>query len=283
MTLAQPAVPPPPPVSERSLPALTLSGAKRDLVLDPPWTNAAGTLGFSDEARRLVDLARLGALVTNPISLAPRTPARGPRLLRYPGGFALHTGHPNPGLSEVLRRHRRRWARLPCPVIVHLLASTADEVRRMVERLEALDEVAGLEVGLGDADAPLAAALVSAAVASQRPVLAQFPFTAPESVAHAAAEAGAAALVLGAPRGALPAAGGRVRGRLYGPGLLPLLLHALEGLAGEAYAPLIAGAAIDSPAAHDAARAAGARAVQFDSALWQAPEVVLGSGRMLEG
>ena len=78
--------------------ALELSSGKTDVRLERPWLNLPGTLGFSDEARNAIDLGQLGALVTNPVSLAPRRPANPPRSLRYPGGLLLHTGHANPGL-----------------------------------------------------------------------------------------------------------------------------------------------------------------------------------------
>lgn len=257
---------------------LTLSTGKHDLTLDPAWTNATGMLGFSNEARDLVDLSRLGAMVTNPVSLAPRSPARGPRMLEFPGGFLLHTGHPNPGLTEVLRRHRRRWARMPCPVIVHLLAQTPEEVGRMAERLEAVEEVAAIELGLGETDPQTVAAMVTAAGASQRPIIAHLPLGSGAQLAQAAARAGAAAIALGAPRGALPDPGGAiVHGRLYGHAMLPTALQAVTQLARLVDCPLIAGGGITSRQAAEAMLAAGAAAIQFDSVLWTEPEAVLES------
>ena len=257
---------------------LTLSAGKRDLVLYPIWTNAAGMLGFSDEAARFVDLAQLGALVTNPVSLAPRMPARGPRLLTYRGGLLLHTGHPNPGLRAVLRDHRRRWKGLPCPVIVHVLAGSPEEAARIAEQLEAIDEVAGLEIGLGAAEPHSVAAMVAACAAAQKPVLAQVPVTSAPEVIQAAGSAGAAAVVLGPPRGSLPGPGGvLIQGRLYGPAVYPLTLRAVGLLAGSSPCALIAGAGVYSQADAGALLAAGAAAVQFDTVLWTEPEVALPS------
>ena len=95
---------------------------KFDLAFDPPLMNAAGSLGFAPDRRGPIALERLGAFVTNPVSLRPRPPAQGARLLTFPGGFLLHSGHPNPGLRRVVQRHAARWARSPLPVVVHLLA-----------------------------------------------------------------------------------------------------------------------------------------------------------------
>jgi len=263
---------------------LTLTAGKRDLVLDPVWTNAAGSLGFSDEANRFLELARLGALVTAPISLAPRSAARGVRLLPFQGGFLLHTGHPNPGLNAVLHHHRRRWQNLPCPVIVHMLAASPDEAARIADRLEPLDEVAALEIGLAEPEPDEAAAYVAACAAAQKPVLALLAVTSPLEVIRAAASAGAAAVVLGAPRGELTAADGTpVQGRLYGPAILPLTLRAIRMQAGLVGCPLIAGAGIYSPDDMNASLAAGAAAVQFDTVLWTEPERVLGGPAPVRG
>ena len=50
--------------------------------LTPPLMNAAGSLGFAPDMRTPVDMSKLGAFITNPISLGPRSPAQGKR---FPG------------------------------------------------------------------------------------------------------------------------------------------------------------------------------------------------------
>ena len=77
---------------------------KFDLALNTPIMNAAGSLGFALDPNVPIDISHLGAFVTNPISIRKRTPARGPRLLEFPGGFLLHSGYPNPGLDSIIRR-----------------------------------------------------------------------------------------------------------------------------------------------------------------------------------
>jgi dihydroorotate dehydrogenase (NAD+) catalytic subunit len=257
--------------------ALTLSSGKHDLTVDPPIMNAAGFLGFSDEARRLVDIRGLGAVVTNPLTLGPRSPSQGPRVVEFPGGFLLHTGLPGPGLEAVVRRHRRRWAALQGKLIVHLMARDPDEMSRMADRLAGIDEVGALEVGLGEVDSAEAASLIAAASSSLRPVLAHLPLDRPREVALAAAGAGAGALVLAPPRGAQRLPDGRtVHGRLYGPAIFPLAMRALETWLELRVAPVIGAGGVYSREAMDAMLAAGASAVQLDGVLWTEPEAVLG-------
>ncbi len=257
----------------------TLSTGKRELLLQPPITNAAGTLGFSSEARRVVDLSRLGAFVTNPVSLAPRSPTSGPRLLDFPGGMLLHTGHPNPGLSRVLRDHAARWAHLPCPVIVHLLSDTPQDLARMVSRLETVEAVAAVEVGLRGQDPAMDAALVEAAARGELPIIARTPLTTSPEDAAALARAGAAAISMGPPRGALPAPdGSTITGRLYGPALFPLALQSVRRWVASLQVPLLAAGGIYTAEQRLALHGAGAAAVQLDAVLWTEPETLLEAG-----
>lgn len=252
--------------------------AKIDLYLDPPVMNAAGTLGFAPNPRGLLDLNLFGAFVTNPISLAARSPASGRRYQHMAGGFLLHTGHPNPGLSRVIRQQRRSWAQASIPVIVHLLAQTPAEVSQMVLRLEGLENVMGIELGLPPAiDKEAAQALVQAA-AGELPIIARVHL---EQVLAEASQvlplvenmlaAGAAAISLGALRGTLAQSdGSRFSGRLYGPAVFPLALRAVENLAAEGL-PIIAAGGIYQPADQQAMLSAGAQAVQLDACLWRLP------------
>ena len=63
-------------------------------------------------------------------------------------------------------------------------------------------------------------------------------------------------------------AGSYLRGRMFGPGLLPQMLQALSCL--RAYEiPVIGGCGIYDQTAMDAAISAGATAVQLDAVLWR--------------
>ncbi|NUM45002.1 MAG: hypothetical protein HUU38_09865 [Anaerolineales bacterium] len=228
----------------------------------PLW-NAAGTLGFALPKRSPFSTG-LGAFVTNPISWGPRTPAHGPRLVTYPGGVLLHTGLPNPGFRAVLRQFAGQWARSPLPVIVHLVAESPETVQRMVRQLEEVEGVAGIELGLPpDADPAYLTELLHAA-RGELPLIVRLspeedvPLPQPEVIS------------LGAPRGTLPGAEGVwVQGRLMGPGLFPLSLHAARKWHARGI-PFIAGGGVYHPTQAEALLAAGAAAVQLDLCLWRA-------------
>ncbi len=244
-------------------------GLKVDLEFAPPLMNAAGILGFTPDLRGPVDLGRFGAFVTNPVSLAARTPAQGTRYQAYPGGFILHTGYPNPGLRAVIHRYTRRWAQGGLPVVVHLLAGRSDEIREMVRLLEGREGVIGIELGLPvELDADTVQAQVQAAV-GELPIVARLPFEQAVMLGPAAVAAGAAAVSLAPPRGTLPAPGGGIlRGRLYGPALFPQALEVVRRLA-QAQVPVIGAGGVYSQREIDAMLAAGALAVQLDAVLWR--------------
>ena len=231
----------------------------------PLW-NAAGALGFAPPRSSPVDCTALGAFVTNPISIAPRTPAQLPRYLDYPGGVLLHTGLPNPGLRRVLRQFAGQWARASLPIIVHLIADSPENVNHMIRQLEEVEGVAGIELGIPpDANADQISELTQAGM-GELPLLVRLP---PNGVLP---DPLPGAVSIGPPRGALPGSmpGMFVEGRLYGPALFPQILRAVRGLK-ELGVPIIAGGGVYHPTQAEALLSAGALAVQLDLRLWRGP------------
>jgi dihydroorotate dehydrogenase (NAD+) catalytic subunit len=243
--------------------------SKYDLILDTPLMNAAGILGYIPDPHAGLDFSRLGAFVTHPVSLKPRTPAHGQRCLAYPGGILVHTGYPNPGLRAVLRRYAARWRSARLPVIVHLLAQHPGEIAAALAMLEGLEGVHGVEVGLPPGSSRELAVEMALAARGELPVVVRIALDQAAELAGPVAECGVAAISLGAPRGALPGEGGALlHGRLYGPGIFPQALAVVQVLADQGIAVIGAGG-IYSPAQVEAMLAAGARAVQLDTWLWR--------------
>jgi dihydroorotate dehydrogenase len=247
---------------------------KAELLFEPALMNAAGTLGFAPDVHQSASLERLGAFITNPISLQARTPARGTRYLEFPGGFLLHSGYPNPGLKAAIQRFKRRWATAALPVLVHLLPRHPGELAIMLAGLEGLEGVWGVEIGLPPGtNAPTALAFAQAAV-GELPAILRLPFErAPDLAAALVASPLAgelAAVSLAPPRGSLPDPldGVLVSGRLYGPAVYPQALSAVQAIASLGLS-VIASGGVYWPAQIQALRMAGALAVQLDAVLWR--------------
>ncbi|MBC8332007.1 MAG: hypothetical protein H8E28_08510 [Anaerolineae bacterium] len=247
---------------------------KSDLFFLTPLMNAAGMLGFFPDPHAALDFSRLGAFITNPISRLPRTPANGTRYMLYPGGFLLHTGLPNPGLSQAIRRYGGYWASASLPVIVHLLAQNPDELAWMVERVERVEGVMGIEVGLPpDADTAQVARFARAAL-GELPVLVRVPLGESVAMGQAVMDAGASAVSLAAPRGSLTPGsspygrGEFVSGRLYGPTIFPQALRAVQMLT-DAGIPVVGAGGVRSASDVESMLKAGASAVQVGASLWK--------------
>lgn len=246
---------------------------KFDLTMRHPLMNAAGTLGFAPDPHGPVDLARLGAFVTNPVSLAPRSPAGGDRLLNFPGGFLIHTGYPNLGLKSVLRRYAGQWARSPLPVLVHLLVQDVAGVSTMVRSLEGVEGVMGIELGLPPRVTLQAANEFIQAALGELPVVIRLPLEQVAELAPLLLESGASAASLAPPRGALPTSAGSSlpaisHGRLYGPAIFPQALAAVQFLTATGI-PAIGAGGIYHEKQVEAMLAAGAQFVQLDAVLWR--------------
>jgi dihydroorotate dehydrogenase (NAD+) catalytic subunit len=249
---------------------------KRGLVLRAPVMNAAGVLGFANEYRGLIDLAALGAFVTNPITFHARTPATPPSALAIHDGLLIHTGLPNPGLRAALRRYRRDWLRLGVPVIAHFAATTLDDVRRGRDWLERDDSVSGVELGLrDDVAAGEMEALIRAARGGQ-PLLVRLPLLRATELAQAAVRAGADCLVVGAPpRLAVESEVRSITGRVYGPAQFTPVLEAVRAVAAlDLGLPLIAAGGVYSIEDVQEMLSAGAVAVQLDAVLWRDPGLI---------
>ncbi len=244
----------------------------QELFLQSPYLNAAGSLGFTPDLHgnrsQSSGLNRLGAFITNPISLAPRQPAASRTCLPYEGGFLLHSGLVNPGLRAALRQFTERWSSSPLAVIPHLIANSADEMERLVRPFEGMENIAGVEIGLPEGiDHRLAVELAGKA-AGELSVIACLPFADAILLGKQLKNTPVAAVSLGPPRGLLLGNDGKlVEGRLYGPGILPTALKVVEALAGQGWKVFGAGGIYNKQDAA-AMMAAGASGVQLDAVLW---------------
>lgn len=247
---------------------------KRDLYFNKPLMNAAGSLGFVPDTRNGIPLDSFGAFVTNPFSLRPRLPAAEPDLIEYPGGFLLHTGLPNPGLSTGVKKYAAKWSRADLPIIVHLMANRPEETQRMVRMLETQENVMAVELGFAPLLADDILLLALEMCLGELPLIFSLPVEQVLSLGPRLIQNGAQAISIAASRGALrplPEREGGVRevitGRLYGPSLFPQTLETVHSAA-KIGLSIIGSGGIYSKENADAMLSVGALAVQVDTALW---------------
>lgn len=115
-----------------------------------PLILAAGTAGFGRELAGVMDLDRLGGLVTKAVSLAPRAGNRPPRVAEFRGGMLNSVGLANPGLERV-RDEYLPWlaTRLRrAQVLVNVVGFAVEEYAEVVGGLDGAAGVAAFELNL---------------------------------------------------------------------------------------------------------------------------------------
>ncbi len=102
-----------------------------------PILLAAGTAGFGRELADVVDLDRLGGIVTKAVSPEPRNGNTAPRVAEFSGGMLNAVGLANPGMEHVdsielpwLASHLSR-----ARVLLNVVGSKADDFAAVVGRL----------------------------------------------------------------------------------------------------------------------------------------------------
>ena len=242
---------------------------KQDLALEKPFVNVPGMLGFAPNPHNMPFLQQLGAFITNPISFQPRQPAGNRLFLPFSGGFLLHTGLPNPGLKRAVSRFKHRWASASLPIIVHLLAETPNTLAEMIRELEGLENLMALELGLHPACDPSSLKALLDAASGELPIIVCLS---PEQIPillESLKELQPSAVHLCPPRGALPnSAGEIVTGRLYGPAVFPLMLHAMQVLA-DSDLKLIAYGGVHTHQQAQTLLESGAMGVSLGEVLWK--------------
>jgi len=241
---------------------------KRDLYFSKPLINAAGSLGFTPDTRNGISMDSFGAFVTNPISLRPRLPTSHPAVVQFPGGFLLHTGMPNPGFRNVLKKYSAKWNRSNLPIIVNLMADRPEETQRMVRELENMDNIMAVQLGFAPLLSDDIILLNLELCLGELPLIFSLPHEQVLSLGPKLIQEGADMISISSPRGAINDKDSNViTGRLYGRSLFPRSLDivrsaVLLGL------PIIGSGGVWTDADVESMLKAGATAVETDIRLW---------------
>lgn len=262
-----------------------------------PVLLAAGTAGFGRELENVVDLDRLGGVVSKAVSLEPRAGNPPPRVAEFAGGMLNSVGLANPGLDHV-RAHELPWlaSRLgETRLIVNVVGFEIDEYARVIEGLADFDCITAFELNLscpnthaggiefGADPASVRQVVASCRSATTRPIVAKLSPVLPDiaAMARVARDAGADGLsVVNTMPGGLRADDGRGaprlgqgRGGVSGPGLLPVGVLATSRAVESAGLPVIGIGGIRSAGDVRQYLAAGASLVAIGTAALADPRL----------
>jgi len=209
-----------------------------------PVLLAAGTAGYGREVAGVINLDRLGGLVTKAVSREPRPGNPAPRVAEFPAGMLNSVGLANPGLARV-RSQEIPWlgAMLAAArTIVNVVGFTEDDFAEVVAGLDEFDCITAFEINLscpnthagglefGADPVTVGRVLERCARRTRKPLVAKLSPALPDIAAMAltARSAGAAGVsVVNTIPGYLESRDGRPRlgygsGGVSGPALLPI-------------------------------------------------------------
>lgn len=265
-----------------------------------PILLASGTAGFGRELTGVMDLDRLGGLVTKAVSPEPRPGHAPPRVTEFSAGMINAVGLANPGLEHVatvevpwLERHLRR-----ARVLVNVVGNVIQDFVTVVWRLGDFPIVAAFELNVscpntargGEefcADPTVLAELVARCRAeTTKPLVVKLAPTLDDmvSAARAAARAGANGLTLvnTIPSTVYPFRPADVerarrlgygKGGVSGPALLGEGLRAVRAVSAELKLPIIGAGGIRTIGEVEQYLAAGATLVAVGTAALAHPRL----------
>jgi len=115
-----------------------------------PVLLAAGTAAYGRELARVIDIDKLGGLITKAVSVERRHGARAPRVAEFEGGMINAVGLANPGMEEVRDEHLPWLASnlRRAKVLVNVVGNRVEEFAAVVSTLEDSAAVSGYELNV---------------------------------------------------------------------------------------------------------------------------------------
>ena len=118
------------------------------VYLKNPVMTASGTFGYGEEFNDLIDLNRLGAIVSKGLSLEPVRGNPPPRTVETPCGMLNAIGLENVGI-EAFASHKLPFLQtLSPPIFANIYGTAIEDYAELAARLEALEGIAGVEVNI---------------------------------------------------------------------------------------------------------------------------------------
>ena len=119
------------------------------LQLNNPVMVASGTFGYAEEFKDLIDLKKLGAIVTKTITLKPRAGNPPPRTCETPAGLLNSIGLENPGIERFLQEKLPFLKKTGAPIIVSIASERdTDEFITLARRLGKIKEISAIELNI---------------------------------------------------------------------------------------------------------------------------------------
>lgn len=124
--------------------AIDLAGLK----LKNPVMVASGTFGFGIEFEDLVDLNKLGAIVTKTVTIKPRKGNPQPRIVEVENGMVNSIGLQNDGVEYFIKHYLPYLRRLKTSIIVNIAGETVEEYAKAAAALKDAKGIDAIEINI---------------------------------------------------------------------------------------------------------------------------------------
>ena len=113
-----------------------------------PVMVASGTFGYGEEYNQLMDISKLGAIVTKSITLNPRIGNPSPRIAETPSGMLNSIGLQNVGVEKFVLEKLPFLRKTRVPVIVSIAGERTAEYVEIARRLNTEEGISGIELNI---------------------------------------------------------------------------------------------------------------------------------------
>ena len=118
------------------------------LRLKNPLLAASGTFGYGVEYEGLIDLSRLGGVVSKGLYLEPRDGAPTPRIAETPSGLLNAIGLQGVGIHAFVRDVVPRMRRHDTALVVNVCGDSVEEYAEVARVCDGTPGIAGLEINI---------------------------------------------------------------------------------------------------------------------------------------
>jgi len=127
---------------------VSLATSLAGIELASPVLVASGTFGSGVEMSQLVELRKLGGVVTKSVTPQPVRGLPTPRMVETPSGMLNAIGLQNPGVEAFVEKDGPFIAQAGVPVIVSIAGRSVQEFAEVAVRVSKIPGVAGIEVNI---------------------------------------------------------------------------------------------------------------------------------------
>jgi dihydroorotate dehydrogenase (NAD+) catalytic subunit len=127
---------------------VSLATSLAGIELPSPVLVASGTFGTGVEMSQLVELRKVGGVVTKSVTPQPVRGLPTPRMVETPSGMLNAIGLQNPGVEAFVEKDGPFIAQAGVPVIVSIAGKSVQEYAEVAVRVSKIPGVAGIEANI---------------------------------------------------------------------------------------------------------------------------------------